>query len=513
MLSYLMQHIVRSICLMILALSTFGCHRQSLHLRDRSTLVRLSDDEVKSLDPQSVSDIASLRVAADQFEGLTRFNARGKIEPGLAQGWSVTADGLTWRFVLHDGLVFSDGSLITPLTFITAFARLRDPSSASPHKALFEPIESLHRNGNVVIVQLRHPFPALPELMAHPALAALPLHRVHWTQERPLVTSGAYQLTEWALNDHILLSRNLHWHDGAALVPNIRWQPTSDTLSALRLFQAGGADTTSDFPSSRLGTLKATLPASVHVAPYNGVYYYVFNTRTPPFDDVRVRRALNLAVDRAWIAGPLLALGNQPAWSVLPPHIGGDNAYCPGWASRSKTENLAEARRLLASAGYSPSHPLVFDVRFNSDSDHRRIAVALAAMWRPLGVEAHLLNAEASLHFASLRRGDFALARSGWIGDLNAPENYLQVHRSDAGSVNYSGYHNPIFDAALTRAQTLSDPVQRNQALRQAEALLEADAVTIPIYYYVSKTLVAPRVGGWQDNRSNIHPSRTLFLK
>ncbi len=513
MLSCVMQHIVRGIFLTIMALSILGCNRQSPHLHDRSTLVRLSDDEVKSLDPQSVSDIASLRVAADQFEGLTRFSARGQIEPGLAQGWSVTSDGLTWRFVLRDRLIFSDGTLITPRTFITALERLRAPSSASPHKALFEPIESMRAESNVVIVQLRHPFPALPELMAHPSLAALPLHRVHWTQERPLVTSGAYQLSAWALNDHILLTRNPRWHGGAAPVPNIRWQPMSDTLSALRLFQAGGADTTSDFPSSRLGTLKATLPASVHVAPYNGVYYYVFNTRKPPFDDVRVRRALNIAVDRAWIAGPLLAMGNQPAWSVLPPHIGGDQAYHPGWASRSKAQNMAEARDLLASAGYSPSHRLVFDVRFNSDSDHRRIAAALAAMWRPLGVETHLLNAEASLHFASLRRGDFALARSGWIGDLTAPENYLQVYRSDAGSVNYSGYHNPLFDAALQRAQILSDPADRNQALHRVEALLESDAVVIPIYYYVSKTLVAPRVGGWQDNPSNIHPSRTLFLK
>jgi peptide/nickel transport system substrate-binding protein/oligopeptide transport system substrate-binding protein len=508
-----MHKVLRFGLIFLAALWPTACHRRAFNSADPTTLVRISDDEVKSLDPQRVSDLASLRVASDQFEGLTRFNAHGQIEPGLATQWQSTPDGLIWRFTVRSDAYFSDGTPISASTFQQVSNRLLATSTGAPARSIFEPIKSFRAVGSTVIIALHHPFPALPELLAHPAMAALPLYRSNWTQERPMVTSGAYRLRQWALNDHILLERNPRWHDGLAPIAQIRWQPMSDTLAALRLFQSGGADVTSDFPSSRLRALRGEMPASVHVAPYNGSYYFVFNTRKPPFDDIRVRGALNLAVNRAWIAGPMLKLGNEPAWGVVPPHVGGLAAFRPDWAAQPHTTNLLAARRLLAAAGFGPSHRLSFDIRFNSNADHRRIAVALAAMWQPLGVDAHLLNTESSLHFASLRRGDFALARSGWIGDFAAPETYLQMYRRDAGNSNYSGYANPVFDASLDRAMANTDPVLRAAALRQIEADLMADAPVVPIYYYVSKTLVAPRVGGWHDNAGNIHPSRTLFLK
>jgi oligopeptide transport system substrate-binding protein len=479
--------------------------------RTADVIVRVADEEMKSLDPQTVSDLASLRVAMDLHEGLTRIGANGEAEPGLADAPNVSPDGLTWTYRLKPGLHFTDGVPITAALFPQIFARLRDPKTASPTLSLFDTIASVTAPGSDnVVVTLRTPFPALPELLAHPAIAALPLHRSDWTEDRPLITSGPYQLTGWMLGDRIRLERNPAWHGGAPGAARIEWRPISDSLTAMRLFQAGGADTLSEFPSARLAMLRRDMPKAVHVAPYRGSYYFAFNTRRPPFNDVRVRRALSLAVERNWIAGPLLGTGTLPAWGIIPPGISGLAPYRPGWADLSREARLVQARALLKAAGYGPQRPLSFDIRFNSDVDHRRISVALATMWAPLGVKAHLLNSEASLHFASLKRGDFALARSGWIGDVSAPENFLAVHRSDGGAINYSGYANPVFDAALDHAMRQPNPVARADAMRRAEAIAMADAPVLPLYFYVSKSLVSPRITGWQANLANIHPSRAL---
>lgn len=323
--------------------------------------------------------------------------------------------------------------------------------------------------------------------------------------------SGPYRLTEWQLGSHLRLERNPAWHGGRAPIARVEWRPVSDSLTALHLFEAGGADITSDFPSARLERLRNRHGNAVRVASYRGTYYFAFNLRQPPFRDVRVRQALSLAVEREWISSALLATGVSPAWGLLPPSVIGLPAYRPASSGWPRERRLAAARALLKAAGFDVRHPLRFEIRFNSDVDHRRVAVALAAMWQPLGVEARLLNSEAALHFASLRRADFELARSGWIADLSAPENFLAVHRSSSGAVNYAGFANAGFDAALARAEQIPDPAIRAQAMRTAEIRLIEQSPVLPLYYYVSKALVAPRVGGWIDNDANIHPSRSLW--
>ncbi len=507
----------RPLISVLLLFALFGCAPEPAHKIDQDRIIRLSDAEIKSLDPQSVSDLASLRIAMDQFEGLTRFDADGRAEAGLAESWTISPDGLRWRFTLRRGLAFSDGTTIDAALFPEVLQRLRQDALASPTRNLFDNVTAISSpDPHTVEVALALPDPALPELLAHPAMAAIPVHLASkgqdWTAQRPLVTSGPYRTARWQLNSALELAPNPRWHDSRPPTPHIVWQPMDDSLTAMRLFLSGGADIAGDYPVSRHDWLRKNHPAETRSVPYLGAYYFAFNTRQPPFNDRRIRIALSMAVEREWIASRLIGIGNPSAWGILPPGLASDG-YRPVWADWPRGRRLAAARVLLAQAGVTATNPLSFEIRFNSSSEHRRVSVALAAMWKPLHVNASLFNSEAALHFASLRRGDFSLARSGWIADLATPENFLAVHKSDAGPTNYSGYGNPAYDAALTGAMAIADPEQRRKAMMHAEEMLMADSPILPLYFTVTRSLVSPRIMGWRDNFSNMHPSRTLAIR
>ncbi len=511
---------MRFVALLALFLTIAGCSdaNDSGVVPGPDQIVRLSDSEIKGLDPQKVSDLSSLRVAADQFEGLTRFDAAGNVEPGLASEWRVSNDGLRWTFNLRRDLKFADSQPITTALFPQVLSRLRADETAAPARALFDNIAAITAlSEQDIMVELKAPDPSLPSLLAHPALAAIPLHRIaeagdRWTSDRPLLTSGAYRIAEWRLNDHARLERNPAWHDEAAPTGTVIWKPMDDSLSSMRLFLSGGADIASDYPASRHKWLMDNHPGMARSVSYLGSYYFAFNTRKPPFDDPRVRIALSMAVERQWIADEVMGIGNVPAWGLLPPGLA-EQPLRPDWAEWPREQRLAKARTLLAEAGYGPDRPLRFEIRFNSSAEHRRVSVALASMWKPLHVEASLFNSEAALHFAALRQQEFALARSGWIADLPTPENFLKVHQPANGTGNYSGYDSPAYDRLLAMAIAEPDPDRRRALMRQAETKLVDDMPILPLYYYVTRSLVAPRIAGWQDNISNVHPSRTLRIE
>jgi oligopeptide transport system substrate-binding protein len=506
--------------LLILLLALSACSdRSDGDANVKGALIRLTDNDARGLDPQMVSDLASTRIAADMFEGLARFDSAGNAETGLAREWTISNDGLVWTFRLHDELQFSDGMPIKSEIFKKALARIRDEKGGSPHASLFAVISDIMTpDPSTVVVRLNNPFPQLAALLAHPAMAALPFHRIEaagekWTSDRPLVSSGAYRLKDWQLAQKLVLESNPNWHDGKPVSQALIWRPMENLNSAMRSVLTGDADIGTDYPPNRHHWLREKYPELVRNHVYFGTYYFAFNTRKPPFNDARVRQALSMAVDREWIAKSMVNAGNVPAWGLLPPGLLRDAAYRPRWADWPRERRMAEAKRLLVLSGYSPQKPLRFEIRFNSSSEHRKAAVAMATMWRDLGVDARLFNSEASLHFDSLKRADFQLARSGWIADLPAPENFLNVHRAAAGPQNYSGYSEPAYEKAMDSALAEADPALRGKKMLRAEKMVVTDAAVIPLYYYASRALVSPRVAGWQDNPGNVHPSRTLGLR
>lgn len=523
-------------CLALLAASCADEPDVPVVQRAPGVLVRLSNDEVQSLDPHKVSTVDDTRIATELFEGLTRHTADGRVEPGLAERWTVSPDGLVWRFTLRPRLRFSDGSPLTADDVVASLRRLLAPGTTAPNANLHYAIENAEAvakgtlppeqlavralSADTIEIRLDRPLPAFVELMAHASAVVLPSRLIaargdDWIKQRPLVSSGPFRLKQWRLHSALELERNPYYHDAANVhLRGVSYLPTQNDQTALRLFRAGAADVMTDFSPRELPLLRESVPQAIRVAPYRGSYYFTFNTRKPPFNDVRVRRALAMTVDRKIMVEKVIGLNAPVAYSIVPPGLGGyGSAVLPGYAGWPMEKRMAEARRLLAAAGYGPENPLTFEIRYNTDTEHRRVSLALSQMWKPLGVIARLANAEAAVHFSSLKAGDFTMARSGWIADYAGAENFLSVFLSDAGPLNYSGYNNPSFDAQVRAALAMPDPMARNAALRAAETMLVEDVPMLPLNFYVSRNLVGPNVRGWIDNIANYHPSRTLRLE
>jgi oligopeptide transport system substrate-binding protein len=522
-------------CVALIAASMTGCSGDQATQRAADTIYRVNEDELSSLDPHKISAVVDTRVARDMFEGLTDFAADGSIIPGLAESWTADKSGRVWTFRMRRGAVFSDGVPIAAQNVVASLQRLFTPAIASPNASLLFAIRNAEQatKGDVPVaaigvdaiddltvrITLARPFPALPELLAHACAVVLPLHVINkfpdtWTRPEHIAVSGPYYPTSWILHSRLLLAKNLKYREARAVkLQHVVYLPISDDQTALRKFSAHEVDILTDFPTGRLDGLRKRHGSEVRIEPYRGSFYYVFNLRKPPFDNRNIRLALNMAVDRDIITKLVLPLGMRPAYSAVPPDIAGyGDPVLPVWAAWPMAKRLTEAHRLLAAAGVGPDHPLTFELRYNSDDDHRRLALALAQMWKPLGVRAVLFNSEASVHFSNLRAHTFALARSGWIADFSGADNFLGVYAGNAGRLNYTGYASPAFDHDLTAALAFADPAARNLALRRAETGMLADMPILPLYFYVSKALVSKDVQGWQRSPAGIHLSKYLAV-
>jgi oligopeptide transport system substrate-binding protein len=275
-----------------------------------------------------------------------------------------------------------------------------------------------------------------------------------------------------------------------------------------RAFRSGQLHLTEALPVAKVDAYRKDNPAVLRIDPYLGTYYYTLNTSRPFLNDVKVRRALALAVDRAGISEKILRAGQQPAHAFTPPGTAG---YTPD--SRLATDFPA-ARRLLAEAGYPEGKGApILEILLNTSDNHRIIAEAMQATWRAeLGLEIRLLNMEGKSVLAARRAGDFQILRSSWIGDYNDPATFLSVWTADSGN-NHSRWSNPAYDQLLFQAARTSDATARNALFQQAEALLLADAPFVPLYHYTHVFLLNPSVRGWHPTILDHHPYKHVWLE
>lgn len=498
-------------------------------------LHRGNGTQPEGLDPHITEGVPSSTVQRDLFEGLVARAADGSLIPGGAERWEVSEDGLTWTFHLRAAARWSNGDPVTAEDWLYSFRRVVDPATGSRFSILLNPILNAEdiiagrrppEDLGVQVIDpltlrltLKAPNPLLPEVLTHNV--ALPVHRAtveahgdRWARPGAMVSNGPFKLAELAMQSHIRLVRNPYfWDNDNVILDEVFFYPTEDLVAELMRYRAGELDWTYQVPATQFNWIKANLADELEVSDWFGTYYFGFNTTRPPFDDPRVTKALSLAIDREIITDRITRFGQRPTFAFTPPGVPGYEPPQPEWAHWTQAEREDHARALLREAGFGPDNPLRVEIRYNTHEDHRRISLAIAAMWyQTLGVSASLINEEFRVFLNTRRmRAVTEVFRAGWIGNYLDPMYFLELFHS-TNPQNDIGFFNAEYDALLARAARTADREERMALLQEAERLLLKTQPIMPLYTYVAPRLVKPYVRGWQPNMLDQHPSRWMYL-
>ena len=505
-------------------------------LAEKQELVRNNGSEPASLDPHKVESDVEFNIISDLFEGLVSVSPAGEIQPRLAEKWE-NKENTVWTFHLCPGITWSDGTAITAQDIVWSWQRLVSPLTASPYssypgnmhivnaKEIAEGKKAPETLGVKAVddatleVTLTQPNAAFLAMLAHPSL--VPIDKVlvnrfgeQWTKPEHIVTSGPYKLSAWVVNERIVAERNpRYWDNEHTVINKVTWLPIHSEAADVNRYKAGEIDIVYTVPINQFAQLKKTMGDQLNVSPQLATYYYEFNTTRPPFNDPRVRLALNMALDKDIIAEKVLGQGQRPAWLISQPDIGGVKLQNPEYASWPREKRIAEAKKLLSEAGYSDNHPLVFNLLYNTSESHQRVAIAASSMWKKnLGVEAKLQNQEWKTMLDTMHTHNFDAVRYAWIADYDDAATFLNNFRT-GDSENTSQYSNPAYDEALKNAAKASDGVTRGKYYQQAEDLLAKDVPAVPVYHYVRTHLVKPWGGGFTPDKLGYYFTKDMYIK
>lgn len=479
--------------------------------------------EPQSLDPSKVEGVPEHRIYMALFEGLVGYDAKtANAVPGVAESWTISADGTEITFKLRK-TTWSDGVAITAHTFVDSWLRTLDPETASNYAYMVgmvvEGADAYNtatgpREGVAIKalddytfwVKLTGPAPYAIDMMAHYAFSPLPMHTIQkfgndWIKPGNFVGNGPFVLETWKPQEKITATPNAKYWDKANVhLSRIVFLPIEDNNTAYSKYLAGEMDWNTTPPLAMLDEIKLRDDYSVN--PQVATYYYIFNVTSGPLKDVRVRKALSMAIDKNELVEKVTKAGELAADSIVPEMAG----YTP---AKGAGYDVAQAKALLAEAGYPDGKGFpTLTVIYNTHDAHKIIAEYIQEVWKKtLGVNIKLSNIEWNTFLDMRHKHDFEIARSGWVGDYQDPNTFHEMFITGAGN-NDGDYSNPDYDALVRKAATMPGGPERMKVLHDAEAILMTqDQAVLPLYYYVDKHLIdTSKWEGWYPNTLGIHP-------
>ena len=496
---------------------------------EKQLVVEIGPDP-ETIDPALNSASDGGNMILHLFEGLLTIDQNEQLQPGVAETWDVSEDGLTWTFHLREGLKWSDGTDMTANDFVYSWKRVCDPATAAPYaETVLNMVKGYDDaiNGDVdalaveatddltLVVELAKPCTYFGSLVAFATLspvqqATIEANGEAWaTAAETYISNGPFHITEWVPGSHITMSKNEYYWDADSIkLDSIKFLLMEDTNAAYSAYQTGEAHMVKDVPTEEIPSL--TDNDEFNVAEMIGTYYVSINTQLEQFQDARVRKALSLAIDREYVANTIMQGTYTPAYNFMGPGWtdAEENDFMSGanggetYISSDYEANLAEAKALLAEAGYPDGEGFpTITYSTNDDGYHKAVAEHLQQAWAELGLTLNIETVEWG-QFTSMRRsGDYEIARNGWVGDYTDASNQLELFYSTNGN-NDGKFNNADFDAAIDLSRTTTDAAERTAALHEAEDILMNEAGCIPLAYYADYWLESPKVEGiWHSPR------------
>ena len=473
-------------------------------------------------------------------EPLLIIDENNEVQPGQAESYEVSDDGLTWTFHMRDGLKWSDGSDLTAADFEYSFKRLASPDTAAPYAetvvgmidgyqdAIGNPDAdgntttdpdwdalNVHasEDGKTLTVQLSYPCSYFDKLCAFAAMspvqeATIEANGDAWcTEPDTFICNGPYMITEWTPSERIVLSKNPYyvggWDSSKIVSDTITLLLLEDSSASYAAYNSGEAQLVKDVPTDEIPSLtRAEDGGDFYLDEIMGTYYISLNDQEEPFTDVRVRKALSLAIDRDYVANTIMQGIYTPATALVGPGIVDENGYFMDnanggepYISDDYEANLEEAKSLLAEAGYPDGEGFpTITYSANDSGYHIPVAEYLQQAWGELGITMNIDKVEWSSFIPMRRAGDYDISRNGWSMDYNDPSNMLELFTTNNGN-NDGKYANPEFDQVIEDSR-VADKTAHFEKLHEAEDILMNDAACIPVAYYNDFWLQSPSLKG-----------------
>jgi len=491
--------------------------------------------EPETLDPLMSSGVQEFEIIGDLMVGLMALSPGAQPIPGMATHWKTSADGLVWTFYLREAQ-WSDGKPVTADDFVFSWRRILDPAIASTYAYFLYLVKNATAvnagklpgtalgvraiDDRTFEIQLVHPAPYLLEMLTHTATMPLPRHVVEangpqWTRPGTYVGNGPFVLKRWIANEYVLVEKNPRFYDAANVALNqVFFYPTADYGAALQRFRAGELDFQDRFPEQQIAWIRENMPKTLRPMPQLITEIIAFNHKRKPFDDVRVREAINLALNREAITSRVLRAGHLPAYKIVPPGIV-NYPHDTGLNFRAMPypERLERAKNLMRAAGYGINQRVetTYMLRATVPGMYRSVSAVVQQMLAQIFIDIAIIPNDMQVFYPAIQVHNFDIAEAGWQADFNDASNFLDLYRTGGGN-NWGEYSNPRFDAMLDSAQHDPNLESRGRKLAAAETIMLNDFAAAPLFYWTNLNLTWPYVKGFQANVVDYHRSRWISI-